>query len=290
MMRSMTGYGSAETQTGNFQIKVEIKSLNGKFLEINLRNPKILGEKEIELRRYLSTVLNRGSVLCSINMDRAESVDYDINLNTRLASAYYNEMKSLANTLGANENDLLRTVLNMPDVLKNEEGKLDDEDWEGVMECCKAAVDKLDAFRLQEGKELHKLLEQHNKAIMETLPLIDPLLQQRKDQLRDRLKSGLDELSMELNSEDNRLEQEMIYFLEKLDVSEERNRLSAHCQLFVKELLQENNGKKLGFISQEMGREINTLGSKANFAPIQEIVISMKEELEKIKEQSLNVL
>jgi uncharacterized protein (TIGR00255 family) len=290
MMQSMTGYGSAEKQTKNFQVKVEIKSLNGKFLEVNLRVPKILSEKEIELRRYFTSVLNRGSVLCILSVDRGQNVSYDVNLNKKLAKAYYDEMKVLADELEASDKDLMRTVLTMPDVLKADDGLLEAEDWDEVLKCCEQAVAVLNEFRTQEGSELHRLLESHNQAIMEALPLIDPLIQQRKTALRDRLKSGLEELSANVNSDDNRLEQEMIYYLEKLDVSEEQNRLKSHCQMFVRELSESQNGKKLGFISQEMGREINTLGSKANFAPIQEIVIGMKEELEKIKEQSLNVL
>jgi len=289
-MRSMTGYGSAEVQTGNFQIKVEIKSLNGKFLEVNLRNPKSLSDREIDIRRYLNSVLVRGSVLCTITMDRAPDIPYDINLNEKLATSYFTEMKSLADSLGASDKDIMRTVLTMPDVLRADDGNIQEEDWQAVLECCEKAVAKLDAFRLQEGKELHQLLEMHNQAIMEAMPRLEPLLEQRKSQMRDKLKASLVDLANDLNADDNRLEQEMIYYLEKLDISEEENRLKAHCQLFVRELSQERNGKKLGFISQEMGREINTLGSKANYAPIQEIVIGMKEELEKIKEQSLNVL
>ncbi len=290
MMRSMTGYGSAEVQTGNFQIKVEIKSLNGKFLEVNLRNPKSLSDREIDVRRYLNSVLVRGSVLCTITMDKSPDVPYDINLNEKLATSYYTEMKRLADSLNASDKDIMRTVLTMPDVLRADDGNIQEEDWQAVLACCEEAVSKLDAFRLQEGKELHQLLEMHNEAIMKAIPQIEPLLEQRKNQMRDKLKAGLVDLANDLNTDDNRLEQEMIYYLEKLDISEEENRLKAHCQLFVRELSQERNGKKLGFISQEMGREINTLGSKANYAPIQEIVIGMKEELEKIKEQSLNVL
>lgn len=290
MMRSMTGYGSAELQTRNFHIKVELKSLNGKFLELNLRSPKFLGEKEVEIRKYLNAVLTRGSVLCTITMDKSANAEYDVNLNRVLASAYYEEMKSLAEELNAPDHDIFRTIMTMPDVLKQEDGNLEEEDWEGLMTCCKEAFEKLDRFRVQEGEELRQLLMRHNNIILELLPQVEPLEEERKIIVKERLKSGLGELAKDINADINRLEQEMIYYLEKLDITEEKNRLSAHCVLFNTELQKADNGKKLGFISQEMGREINTLGSKANYAPIQEIVIGMKEELEKIKEQALNVL
>lgn len=289
-MRSMTGYGSAEIQTPNFHIKVEIKSLNGKFLEVNLRSPKMLGEKEIELRRHLSNVLDRGSVLCTISLDRPQDAEFEVSLNGKLAAAYYREMKSLADELGAPDQDIFRTVMTMPEILKTEETGVSPDDWKQILSCCNTALGQLDEYRKQEGRELSQLLKSHNDEILRLLPLIDPLEAVRKQGLKDKLRSGLDDLNKEVGVEENRLEQEMIYYLEKLDISEEKNRLLAHCQMFDKELLQGGNGKKLGFISQEMGREINTLGSKANHAAIQEIVIGMKEELEKIKEQTLNVL
>jgi len=290
MIRSMTGYGSAEKLSAKYHIKVELKSLNGKFLELNLRSPKTLGDKEALLRKHLSKKLIRGSVLCILTMDRIDDSGEGIQLNKGLAKYYFNQMKALADELQTNDDDILRTVLTMPDVLKAEEGSIEDSDWQDVLAAVEEAFEKFEQFRLTEGDELGKMLEGHNEAILAQLPKIEALEAERKALVKERLLNGLEDLNKEGKTDANRFEQEMIYYLEKLDIAEEKNRLVAHCQLFAKELKKEANGKKLGFIGQEMGREINTLGSKAGFAPIQELVIAMKEELEKIKEQALNVL
>lgn len=288
-MRSMTGYGNAEFSTKNFTVKVEIKSLNGKFLELNLRTPKVLGEKEVELRQTLQKWLTRGSVLCTVSMERNAGSETMVKVNNALATAYYTALKSLADTLEAPTQDIFRTVVNMPDVLKADEGSLDDEDWAGVLNCAEQAFRKFDEFRLKEGNELSRMLREHNEEILKEIPAITTFESERKDFMKEKLRSSVEE-QKEFNSDPNRFEQELMYYLEKLDISEEKNRLISHCNLFKSELKKEGSGKTLGFISQEMGREINTLGSKAGYAPMQEIVIRMKEQLEKIKEQSLNVL
>jgi uncharacterized protein (TIGR00255 family) len=291
MIRSMTGYGNAEKITKRYHIKVEIKSLNGKFLELNLRTPKLLGEKEPVLRKFLSTKLIRGSVLCILSMDREDDVVAGSKLNTALAKHYHQQIKSLSDELGTDDKDILRSILMMPEVMTSEDGSLEDSDWDDILEAVNEAYDKFDSFRLNEGSELRSMLLDHNRVISAQIPLIEQFEETRKQQVKDRLAFGLEEYTNKDKTVDlNRFEQELIYYLEKLDIAEEKNRLKTHCELFDKEINKGSNGKKLGFISQEMGREINTLGSKAGFAPIQELVIVMKEELEKIKEQTLNVL
>jgi uncharacterized protein (TIGR00255 family) len=290
MIRSMTGYGSAENITKKYHIKVEIKSLNGKFLELNLRCPKVLGEKEPVLRKYLSTKLIRGSVLCLLSIDRVDNVAEGSKLNTVLAKHYYQQIKSLSDDLGTNDKDILRSIITMPDVMSSSDGSLEESDWKEVLKAVDEAYTKFDSFRISEGSELCKLLLEHNRMILTQIAPIEALEIERKQQVKDRLLAGLEDFTSDAKVDQNRFEQELIYYLEKLDIAEEKNRLKTHCELFDKEINKGANGKKLGFISQEMGREINTLGSKAGYAPIQELVIVMKEELEKIKEQTLNVL
>jgi len=286
----MTGYGSAEKITKTYHIKVELKSLNGKFLELNLRCPKILGEKEAILRKYLTPKLIRGSVLCLLSVDRVDEVAEGANLNTALAKHYYGQIKSLSDELGTNDKDILRSILMMPDVMATDDVQLEESDWKDVLAIVNEAFEKFDTFRLHEGDELGTMLLKHNKMILDQLGPIETFEAERKKVVKDRLLAGLEDFSQDNKVDQNRFEQELIYYLEKLDIAEEKNRLRAHCELFDKEVRKGANGKKLGFISQEMGREINTLGSKAGYAPMQELVIIMKEELEKIKEQTLNVL
>lgn len=290
MIRSMTGYGSAERITKEHHIKVEIKSLNGKFLELNLRAPKMLGDKEPLLRKHLNKILIRGSVLCVLTIESMDVAGQGATINQELARHYFQQIQDLSNSLGTDDKDILRSILMMPDVMATEEGNLSDEAWNEVMETVNEAYAKFDAFRQTEGKELVAMLLDHNRIIQEQLPAIEKFEEERKEAVKERLMSNLQDLKADVKVDQNRFEQELIYYLEKLDIAEEKNRLKAHCELFAKELSRGSNGKKLGFISQEMGREINTLGSKAGYAPMQELVIVMKEELEKIKEQSLNVL
>ncbi len=291
MIRSMTGYGSAEKITKKYQIKIEIKSLNGKFLELNLRTPKALAEKEPLLRKYLSKLLIRGSVLCTLTIDPVGEAAEGSTINTALAKHYFEQIKSLSDELGTNDKDILRSILMLPDVMTVEEGNIEESDWKEILKTVDDAYEKFDTFRQNEGSELMAMLLEHNTTIKNQIPAIETFEVERKQLVKDRLLSGLDEYAREKGNVDmNRFEQELIFYLEKLDIAEEKNRLRTHCELFEKELNKGSNGKKLGFISQEMGREINTLGSKANYAPIQELVIVMKEELEKIKEQTLNVL
>jgi len=286
----MTGYGSAERTTDTYQIKVEFKSLNGKFLELNLRAPRNLGAKEAELRKHLTSKLVRGSVLCILTLDRTDNAQDGPKLNTSLANHYYHEISGFANSVGLPTDNILKTVVTMPDVFKTDESTIADSDWEDVMSVVNEAITKLDEFRLREGQDLREMLKSHNDTILEQLPAVETLDSERKDQVKERLENGLAQYQKDNKADENRFEQELLYYLEKMDITEEKNRLRAHCELFSITLDGEVNGKKLGFICQEMGREINTLGSKASYAPMQAVVVTMKEELEKIKEQSLNVL
>lgn len=290
-LRSMTGYGNAEAQSLNYQIRVEIKSLNGKFLELNLRSPKIFSGHDVKVRNIFANKLKRGSILFNIYLDRMEGGSEKVVLNKQLAKAYYKEFEAIKQELNSENADLLRLVLEQPDVIKASETALDSKEIEAIFSCCEEAFKALDEYRLIEGKSLSELLEAHTERISEVLlPNLSEIEGERLDHVKSRLLNNLKEQGLEGDVDQNRFEQELIYYIEKIDIAEEKNRLEAHCILFYSELNSNASGKKLGFISQEMGREINTLGSKANYAPMQRIVIDMKEELEQIKEQVLNVL
>jgi uncharacterized protein (TIGR00255 family) len=291
MLKSMTGYGNAELATDKYIYKVEIKSLNGKFLELNLRLPKLFSDKEIMLRNLISTTIVRGSVSVFINLEKREGLEIEpITINKPLAITSYKVWKDLANELGADSRDIFRMVMTMPEILKIEEQSYNEDDWEMLIKTFEKANENFDKFRKEEGKSLQVLLTNHCLAIEELIPEIEQFESERMDTTRQRLLKNLNELMGKDNFDKNRLEQELIYYLEKLDISEEKNRLISHCRHFLDSLKEENNGRKLNFIAQEIGREVNTLGSKANHADMQKAVVKMKEELEKIKEQVLNVL
>jgi uncharacterized protein (TIGR00255 family) len=290
MIRSMTGYGKAEIQTDKIRAKVEIKTLNGKFIEVNLRTPRQLSEKEIYLRNYFSKNIVRGSVLAIIQIERISTSADELAFNKSLAKEYYKAFKELAAETGASEDALMASVLTAPEVMASREDSIDPKEWQSIQETCEAAFKELDAFRKKEGENLRSVMIQHCEKISSLLPEIEEFEAERKEKMIVKIRSALQENMLTENYDANRLEQELIYYLEKLDIAEEKNRLTEHCKLFMEEIKGEVSGKKLGFISQEMGREINTMGSKANFAAIQKIVVNMKEELEKIKEQSFNIL
>ncbi len=289
-MKSMTGYGSAERNTSKHRVKVEFKSLNGKFLEINLRVPKMMSDKEAIIRNHFGNKLVRGSVLIVFVMERTADAEDVVAINEELATAYYGRISNLAEKLDASDDDLLSIVLSMPDVLKADEKSMDDEEWGEVLSIAEEAMQKLDDFRLEEGAVLKDLLTGHNNVIKKLNEEVSLHDLARREAMRNKILSSIKENFADESYDKNRFEQELIYYLEKLDISEERNRLESHCAMFEDELNGSASGKKLGFISQEMGREINTMGSKANFAEIQRLVVEMKEELEKIKEQVLNVV
>jgi len=290
MVKSMTGFGKSILELPEKSISVEIKSLNSKQFDANLRLPGIYREKEAELRLLLSSELGRGKIELNINVDdNGESTHY--NFNRAIAKLYYAEIKELASELNINSEDqIINTLVRMPDVLKAEQAALSEKEWNMVNQTVLEAVEKLNTFRIQEGSALEKDLVKRVERIEQLLLEIVPLEEKRITNLKERILKQLDE-SMSKGVDMNRFEQEIIYYLEKLDITEEKVRLKKHCQYFLETLSEDDaNGKKLGFISQEMGREINTLGSKANDADIQKKVVLMKDELEKIKEQLFNIL
>lgn len=287
----MTGFGRSTIELPGKNISIELKSLNSKQFDANLRLPPLYREKEGELRLLLNTNLERGKIELNINVDKnGESGTYQFNRS--LAKQYFNEMKALADELGMDLNeDVISALTRMPDVLKAEQPALSKEEWTQVKQAVIEAVNGLNNFREQEGAALEKDLRERAKLIEKLLEEIPPLEGNRIDILRERLQKQLEESVQQGGVDQNRFEQEIVYYMEKMDITEEKVRLKKHCEYFA-EILSEPgaNGKKLGFISQEMGREINTLGSKANDADIQKIVVLMKDELEKIKEQLFNIL
>lgn len=292
MLRSMTGYGFASNDAGYYCVKVEIKTLNAKGQDLNIRLPKNFSDKEIELRNMLAQKLERGKVNLYTEVAYYESADPKLGINKAMVKKYYDDLKATAEYVGASAEDLLYHALKMPDVYQEQE----DEDqrtkeWEVIINTVEEAVAQCEAFRQREGASLKEKLEKYIENINVSLQDIEKRDPERIDNIRNKVQSRVRELSESDDFDPNRFEQEMIYYIEKLDIAEEKQRLKTHLDHFTDTLNQSaSHGKKLNFIAQEIGREINTIGSKANDADIQKMVIVMKEELEKIKEQVLNVL
>lgn len=291
MIKSMTGYGLASADHENVKFAVEIKSLNSKFLELNLKLPKAFSDKELLLRNICSKEIERGKVSVSINIERGEEALKGATINAALLSKYYRQLEEINISLGANSNNLLQAVLNFPDVISYVDDEVSEHDWTILFDTFNKALANFNQFRAAEGNVLKADLELRIKNILEFFSQIEVLEPLRIPQIRNRLNQFLEENVGKVNVDQNRLEQELIYYIDKLDITEEKIRLKSHCDYFTDTLKSKDaNGKKLGFISQEIGREINTMGAKANDAQIQQLVVGMKEELEKIKEQLLNVL
>ncbi len=291
MIKSMTGYGLASTDHQNVKFAVEIKSLNSKFLELNLKLPKAFSDKELLLRNVCSKEIERGKVSVSVNIERGEEALKGATINADLLSKYYKQLEEINISLGANSNNLLQAVLNFPDVISYVEDEVSEGDWAILNNTFIKALENFNQFRETEGNVLKSDLELRIKNILELFNQIEVLEPLRIPQIRTRLNQFLEDNVGKINVDQNRLEQELIYYIDKLDITEEKIRLRSHCDYFTSTLKSKDaNGKKLGFISQEIGREINTMGAKANDAQIQQLVVGMKEELEKIKEQLLNVL
>ncbi|SMC68896.1 YicC/YloC family endoribonuclease [Pedobacter africanus] len=287
----MTGYGLASADHENVKFAVEIKSLNSKFLELNLKLPKAFSDKELLLRNICSKELERGKVSVSINLEKGEEALKGATINAALLSKYYRQLENINVSLGANSNNLLQAVLNFPDVISYVEDEVSENDWNILFETFNKALANFNQFREMEGSVLKTDLELRIKNILDFFSQIEVLEPLRIPQIKNRLNQFLEENVGKVNVDQNRLEQELIYYIDKLDITEEKIRLKSHCDYFLESLKgKDANGKKLGFISQEIGREINTMGAKANDAQIQQLVVGMKEELEKIKEQLLNVL
>ncbi len=288
----MTGFGIAEIETENITVKTEIKSLNNKFLEMNVRLPRAFKDRDIELRQLLNLRIGRGSVSVNINIEKkaANTSGDTLAVNEKLALGYYEKLKNLANTLGLDNVNLFNTIIGMPEVLKYEESDGDDQEWLLIKESVEKAFIKFDEFRTQEGNVVAQYLKECVSSIGNYLQQVEKEEQPRKEAVKGKLWQALKDNKEEASIDKNRFEQELIYYLEKYDIAEEKSRLANHINYFTETLNTDANGKKLNFISQEMGREINTMGSKAYYFPIQQAVVCMKEELEKIKEQLLNIL
>jgi uncharacterized protein (TIGR00255 family) len=291
MMRSMTGFGKSVCELSNKIVSVEIRSLNSKQLDIFTRIPNIYKDKELEMRNMISQELNRGKIELIISYENTDSAS-TAQINTQIVKEYYNQIREIAKELGADEGgDLLQTVMRFPESLKIAREEMDEKEWAMLAEKIGEALGSIKAFRAQEGIALEKDIMQRVDRISELLAGIDPFETERVNKIRERIHSSLTESLEKENIDESRFEQELIYYLEKIDITEEKVRLKNHCEYF-REVTRDTEtvGKKLGFIAQEMGREINTLGSKANHSEIQRIVVQMKDELEKIKEQLMNVL
>jgi uncharacterized protein (TIGR00255 family) len=291
-IKSMTGFGSGEIDNEIWNLKTEIKSLNNKFLELNVRMPKSFKDKEIELRQLLGAKIQRGSVSVSIMAERKDNtgVNDNLNVNLPLAKSYYDKLNQLSKDLGMETPNLLNTIIAFPDVVKYEENEVSEDDWQLILTTVEAAFEKFDQFRLQEGKTIGKYIIDCVEKISEYLKTVEKEEVPRRESIKGKLLQSLTDNKDDIKVDENRLEQEIIFYLEKYDIGEEKSRLRHHMDFFIECLEKDANGKKLNFIAQEMGREINTLGSKAYYFPIQQAVVLMKEELEKIKEQLLNVL
>jgi uncharacterized protein (TIGR00255 family) len=291
MIKSMTGYGIASFDSGSTKYTVEVKSLNSKFLELSLRLPKIFSEKEFQLRNECSKQIERGKVNLSINVEQANSSVKAAGIDTELLKNYYNQLKAVSDELNEPAGNLLQLALGLPEVVKYDEETASEDEWKIVENTFNQAMAAFQQFRSDEGNTLEQDIKMRIGTILQNLKLVEVEEPKRVPVIRERLNSFLSEAAGREAVDQNRLEQELIYYIDKLDITEEKLRLKTHCDYFIETLKNADaNGKKLGFISQEIGREINTLGSKANDAGIQKLVVGMKEELEKIKEQLLNVL
>lgn len=291
MIKSMTGYGKAQAERNGVAISVEIKTLNSKFLELNLRLPKAYSEKEMELRNLLSRQLERGKANVSIEMQSVDATESKVEYNKPLFLHYYGQLQALAEAAGAGQDDIFRLAVQQPDVSRTLTTEFDEEEWKQLESLVMEALQACDAFRTREGEALKEQLAGYIREIQQQLQAIEERDPARTETIKEKLSKKLEEVQQVEKIDQNRLEQELIYYIEKLDISEEKVRLLTHLNYFEQNLQSgESNGKKLGFIAQEIGREINTIGSKANDAAIQRYVVSMKEELEKIKEQVLNIM
>lgn len=291
MIKSMTGYGKAECELKDRKITVEIKSLNSKNLDIYTKIPGVYREKELEIRNKISKKLQRGKVEFVLYYEITDD-NKATSINAGVVKNYFTQLKSIADELNLGVSEvILQTALRLPDTLNIEREEINEEDWNTINQTIDEAMNQLDDFRTQEGQYLKKDIEQRIHNIDSFKEKITPFELNRTEKIRTKLNESINSLNTDQEIDKNRFEQELIYYLEKLDITEEKVRLTNHCNYFIEMLNEpESNGKKLGFITQEIGREINTIGSKANDSDIQKFVVLMKDELEKIKEQMLNIL
>ncbi len=288
----MTGYGLAGLEDKNFIISVEVKTLNSKFLDLSIRSPKQFSDKELEIRNMVSGVLERGKVNLNIEFTNKTTEDLPISINEDLFLTYFSKYQAMLEKAGSQSGEIFKLALQSPNVISNiSEKNTDAQEWESIKVAITKALKECDVFRSDEGKVLEGKFMENLSVIRNGLGEVKSADPVRKERIRERIRNNFKDWLEENSFDKNRFEQELIYYFEKIDITEELVRLETHLDYFEKNLKVDNNqGKKLGFISQEIGREINTIGSKANDAHIQKHVVIMKDELEKIKEQSLNIL
>lgn len=287
MLMSMTGFGKASGSYQSKKVSVEIRSLNSKSMDLNVRMPSVYKELDAVVRKQVSNALGRGKVDVYISID-SMGEESAMSINTLLAKKYYQELKNLNDAIGQQTENYLPLLLRMPEIFESKQQIIEDEEKAWVIELLTEAIEGMQRFRRKEGEELETEFKERIGDIRGFLEEVPKYEEERIAVVRERMKKGLEEIDG--GYDNNRLEQEMIFYLEKLDVSEEKMRLGNHLNYFEETMVLEQAGKKLGFISQEIGREINTLGSKSNHAEMQKLVIGMKDQLEKIKEQILNTL
>ncbi|AUD02587.1 YicC/YloC family endoribonuclease [Spirosoma pollinicola] len=295
MLKSMTGFGNATVEADGLSVTAEVKTLNSKFLDIYCRMPRQFSDKEIELRALLTHQLERGKVELSLNLARTNAIRPGVTINRPLVAAYVSDLKETANTMlmSIPDGDVLQMALQQPNAYLTEstDHSADSTDWSTVLAAVQEAIRRCDGFRKQDGAVLESKFQEYIKIITDRLADIEEHDVKRIPAVRDRMRNSVRELLDSESFDQNRFEQELVYYVEKFDISEEKVRLNNHLSYFLEVLAtEEANGKKLNFISQEIGREINTIGSKANDASIQRFVVQMKDELEKIKEQTMNVI
>jgi uncharacterized protein (TIGR00255 family) len=287
----MTGFGKTEFEVGTKKITLEIKSLNSKQLDINTRVPSMYREKDLEIRRLISEMLTRGKVDFAIYLDNL-GTESSSKINSAIIKDYFQQLKSVYKELGIEVNEsIMHSIMRLPETVKMVYDELDENEWLVVRENLIKTLDELNRFRDQEGLALKADIDANIANILDLLVQAEPFETQRMENVKTKIMESLDSLQLNGSVDKNRFEQELIYYMEKLDINEEKVRLSNHCSYFTQTMNEdEPSGRKLGFIAQEIGREINTLGSKANESNLQRIVVQMKDNLEKIKEQVLNVL
>jgi uncharacterized protein (TIGR00255 family) len=288
MLKSMTGFGKSMSDYNSKKVSVEIRALNSKSLDLNTRIPACYKELENELRKMASAALGRGKVDFVISIDSIGDQSA-VSINSALAQTYYNDLKAINEEIGEKAEDYLSIIMRMPDILNSNKETIADQEKNWLLGIVADSLANLNEFRRKEGEELEREYAERINDIRELLKGVSKYEQERTETIRDRMRKAIEELQTG-GVDENRLEQEMIFYIEKLDISEEKMRLSNHLNYFEETMATEMAGKKLGFIAQEIGREINTLGSKSNHAEMQKLVIGMKDHLEKIKEQILNTL
>lgn len=295
MLKSMTGFGNATVEAGGLSVTAEVKTLNSKFLDIYCRIPRQFSDKEIDLRTMLTQQLERGKVELSINLARTSAVRPGVTINRPLVMAYVSDLKETANTMlmSIPDGDVFQLALQQPNVYLTESADptADASEWATVLAAVQEATRRCDAFRKQDGAVLESKFQEYIQLITDRLADVEEQDVKRIPAVRTRMRNSVKELLDSETFDQNRFEQELVYYVEKFDISEEKVRLKNHLSYFLEVLAtEEANGKKLNFISQEIGREVNTIGSKANDSTIQRFVVQMKDELEKIKEQTMNVI